>query len=133
MHFCNKCENMYYIKISENDENKLLYYCRRCGNEDSTLNETNVCVSKVNNIKNVKKTNNIINKYTKYDVTLPRVNNTVCPNKKCIANQKNEQKQDEETDKDIKDVKNEILYIRYDDNNMKYIYMCVNCDHTWKS
>ena len=27
----------------------------------------------------------------------------------------------------------EILYIRYDDSNMKYLYMCTTCDTAWKT
>ena len=46
MHFCNICENMYYLKIGEDNPNTLIYYCRHCGNEDSKLNKDNICVSK---------------------------------------------------------------------------------------
>ena len=46
MHFCNKCDNMYYIKLSEMDNNELNYYCRNCGNNDSLINQDNICVSK---------------------------------------------------------------------------------------
>ena len=35
MHFCIKCGNMYYIKIDDNDE--LLYNCRKCGHKNNTL------------------------------------------------------------------------------------------------
>ena len=28
---------MYYIRINEDDPNKLVYYCRKCGNEDTLL------------------------------------------------------------------------------------------------
>ena len=34
MHFCSECGNMYYIKIDSEDKNNLIYYCRKCGNED---------------------------------------------------------------------------------------------------
>ena len=27
----------------------------------------------------------------------------------------------------------EVLYIRYDDVNMKYVYVCVHCNTTWKT
>ena len=35
MHFCVKCSNMYYIKLSEGSNNSenlnnLVYYCRQC-------------------------------------------------------------------------------------------------------
>ena len=32
----------------------------------------------------------------------------------------------------IKNIKEkDIVYLRYDDTNMKYIYLCVNCDNSW--
>ena len=48
MHFCKVCENMYYIRLKDDDSNSLIYYCRKCGNEDDTLGATlnNICVSK---------------------------------------------------------------------------------------
>ena len=46
MHFCSNCSNMYYIRINSDDLNKLVYYCRKCGNEDKLLAIENVCVSK---------------------------------------------------------------------------------------
>ena len=46
MHFCNNCDNMYYIKISDENDNTLKYYCRNCGFEDNTLSIDNTCVSK---------------------------------------------------------------------------------------
>ena len=30
MKFCDVCENIYYLKISDEDKS-LLYYCRKCG------------------------------------------------------------------------------------------------------
>ena len=38
MHFCSQCQNMYYIRIDSENVNKLIYYCRSCGNEDKLLN-----------------------------------------------------------------------------------------------
>ena len=43
MHFCSNCSNMYYIRINSDDPNKLVYYCRKCGNEDKLLAIENVC------------------------------------------------------------------------------------------
>ena len=36
MHFCKKCDNMYYIKVSD-DGSELIHYCRKCGDEDKTI------------------------------------------------------------------------------------------------
>ena len=37
MHFCPKCGNMYYLTLFDQDQNKLIYYCRNCGHKDKTL------------------------------------------------------------------------------------------------
>jgi DNA-directed RNA polymerase subunit M/transcription elongation factor TFIIS len=118
MHFCGICENMYYIRISDNDANQLTYYCRNCGNEDNTLTTDNVCVSKTQLKRSEQKHNHIINQYTKLDPTLPRINTIKCPNTECSSN---------------KDGNREVIYIRYDDINKFYIYLCAKCDTLWKT
>ena len=118
MHFCNQCSNMYYIRINAVDTNKLVYYCRKCGNEDSLLAAENVCVSKIQIKKSEQSFNHIINKYTKLDPTLPRINNILCPNPDCSTNKDGKER--------------EIIYIRYDDVNMKYVYLCCECDTVWQ-
>lgn len=133
MHFCIKCGNMYYIKIDDNDE--LLYNCRKCGHKNNTLinDLDNLCVSKTELTDNsIVDYSNIINRYTKLDPTLPRIDTIDCPNKDCPSNV---DKDDDEEKKSggAKKVKTEkeIIYIRYDDKNMKYLYLCAVCDHHW--
>lgn len=110
---------MYYISLETTDSNKLVYYCRNCGNKDSTISVKDVTVLKVQLKKSEQEFSHIINKYTKLDPTLPRVSNILCPNGDCPTN---------------KDDKNrEIIYIRYDDTNMKYVYLCSTCDTVWKT
>ena len=119
MHFCVNCDNMYYIRISAEDTNKLVYYCRNCGHEDSNLTIDNVTVSKVQLKKSEQQFNHIINKYTKLDPTLPRIKRVLCPNPDCATN--------------TTDAEREIIFIRYDDTNMKYVYLCSTCDTVWKT
>ena len=110
---------MYYIRIDDDVGNNLIYYCRKCGNEDSSLTENNICVSKTY-IKQEEQTfTHIINEYTKHDPTLPRYNSILCPNADCTTN--------------TKDTPREIIYIRYDEVNLKYMYLCSTCDTTWKA
>jgi DNA-directed RNA polymerase subunit M/transcription elongation factor TFIIS len=109
---------MYYIRVNEDNPNKLVYYCRNCGNENTNLSIENVTVSKIQIKKSEQSFNHIINKYTKLDPTLPRINTILCPNAECETNTKNKER--------------EIIYIRYDDTNMKYIYLCSCCDTVWK-
>ena len=118
MHFCSNCQNMYYIRINSDNPNSLVYYCRKCGNEDKLLAIENVCVSKTQIKKSEQTFSHIINKYTKLDPTLPRINTVLCPDPDCPTNKK--------------DASREIIYIRYDDINMKYIYLCSTCDTVWK-
>ena len=120
MKFCNTCDNMYYISISEKDSNKMVYYCRNCGNTDENTMNDSICVLKTHLQKGEQTFNHIVNKYTKFDPTLPRIYNVKCPNVNCISN--NDEK-----------IKPEVIYMRYDDTNMKYIYICTLCDTNWKT
>ena len=127
MEFCNKCDNMLYMKILEESEEddvkqdkKLVYFCKCCGLEVKDLtNINNFRVFKINN--EVKSKDIHINEYTKYDPTLPHMNNIKCPNLNCKSNI--------EPDSHIQDV----IYLRYDDKNMKYMYLCCHCDKNWIS
>jgi DNA-directed RNA polymerase subunit M/transcription elongation factor TFIIS len=114
---------MYYISINEKDQNKLSYYCRNCGHVDETLASENICVLNSELKKGEQKYNHIINEYTKQDPTIPRLYNMECPNASCKSNASSSSSKRNP----------EILYIRYDDDNMKYLYMCSDCDFIWKT
>ena len=126
MHFCKKCDNMYYLKIMEDDDSQLIYYCRNCGTEDDKLMDSldDMCVSKTYVTKQNADLSTLINQYTKLDPTLPRINTINCPNKSCPSNLSEE---------NLDKKKNEIIYIRYDDSNIKFTYLCVNCDNIWRN
>jgi len=117
---------MYYIKIGDDSmADQLIYYCRNCGHENTDLNNTNICVSKTIVKGNGNKTNmsHFINEYTKFDPTLPRITTIKCPNQACSSNSL------EQKDKEDR----EVLYVRYDDDNMKYLYLCCRCETKWKT
>ena len=113
MNFCEKCDNMYYMKI--NAEDKLTYYCRNCGNEQEDLKTSNLRVSLY---EKVSTTQTSINSYIKYDPTLPHSHTIKCPNQECASNGK--------------DKTSDVIYFRYDDIQMKYMYLCAICDYNWK-
>jgi DNA-directed RNA polymerase subunit M/transcription elongation factor TFIIS len=237
MHFCSVCHNMYYLKIRDEDGgNSLNYYCRNCGHEDTTLTAESICVSETQLRRSEQKYTHMVNEYTKFDPTLPRINTIKCPNQECSSNgghsgttamhggvsdtsdiqsDNNVEKEpvydggagkktaatvatvaettakentaetkkkktaktlakeaaesaaesakealasakkaetifkklDEEVAKEEQTMKKsksavaskkdgserEVIYIRYDDINMKYVYLCVHCDTTWKT
>tara|TARA_Y100000389_G_scaffold182991_1_gene200055 strand:+ start:801 stop:1166 length:366 start_codon:yes stop_codon:yes gene_type:complete len=117
---------MYYIRLTGENKDQLIYYCRKCGNEDNELIASleNVCVSQTQLKASVSSYEHIINKYTKLDPTLPHINNIKCPNSACTSNE--ETKSDDTKKPDI-------LYLRYDDTNMKFVYLCTECNTVWKS
>ena len=129
MQFCNVCGNMYYITmadapaISEEDKEVtskiLVNKCRNCGHEEQNTNTT-ICVSKTFFKQTEKRLSNFVNEYTHLDPTLPRINTMKCPNLECDTNK-------------TLDLPCTVLYIRYDDTNLKFIYMCTTCKHTWNT
>ena len=118
MHFCTNCENMLYIRLMEEKSDKLIYYCRNCGSTDQLIENNNICVSKLDITTKESLFLQDINEYTKLDPTLPRINHIKCPEQNCESN---------------KGGKNEVIYLRYDDKNMQYIYICAICDKIWKT
>lgn len=123
MKFCQQCNNMYYLSISEKDSNKLVYVCRNCGFKDDSIAEEGVCVLKTQCKRGEQKFNHIINQYTKSDPTLPHLYNIPCPNSSCLTNESSS----------ATATATDVIYMRYDDDNMKYLYICVHCDTVWKT
>ena len=121
MHFCNKCDNMYYIRLSGENNDILTYYCRNCGNQDLNT-EQNIKISSTNVLDKNESYNNFVNKYTKYDNTLPRVNELKCPNTECGTNNEEDN-----------DIEKNILLIRVNEDSMKYINLCSTCNTIWDS
>jgi|TARA_R110002074_G_scaffold89077_2_gene195924 DNA-directed RNA polymerase subunit M/transcription elongation factor TFIIS len=121
---------MYYIRLDGENSNKLIYYCRNCGNEDDTLIATldNICVSKTTVKKKEGGVKHLVNEYTKLDPTLPRVSNIPCPNAACISNRDHGAKEDGEDE-----LPHEVIYLRYNDAQLKFVYICNLCDSVWKS
>ena len=160
MHFCSDCGNMYYIRLTEN--NGIVYYCRNCGNEDDTITIDNLVVSQTCLQQSGGNQINGVNKYTKLDPTLPRINTIQCPNSECPcnrnhnptqyadratitgtneaneaaseaseANEANEANEAKKVDADA--VPREVIYLRYDDIRLKYIYLCAVCNTIWNT
>jgi len=143
MKFCTECNNMYYIKINGEDANTLVYYCRFCGHEDNEPAESGVVVLRTEYKKTEQQFSHMVNRYIKHDPTLPRIANVKCPNESCTSNAatSNHGSGDKaHSDKASGDkahqgdkTESSVIYLRYDDNNMKYLYICEDCDTTWKT
>ena len=145
MHFCTQCQNMYYTRLGGINQNSLIYYCRKCGHEDETLaiNANNICISKTAIKTSTSSFRHMVNEFTPLDPTLPRVKNIHCPNTACPSRQPSavdtpsvdkdspDSVGSEEKETSLKE--NNVIYLRYDDQNLKYVYICANCQTVWKS
>ena len=52
-----------------------------------------------------------------------------CPNVECPTN--NQETKGDSLDNETHN--NEIIFMRYDNDNMKYIYLCITCHYSWKN
>lgn len=127
--FCKNCDNMLVTKIQmgdardEADESEadtpstigstLVRYCRNCNYSMEEPQKTKSVYHSNFNLDTIKR-EHVVNKYTAYDNTLPKAQGIKCPNDNCP----------------VKSRKSDIRYIKYDDNSMKYIYMCLDCNRS---
>ena len=114
MKFCKHCDNMLYLKLVDDDSEesaikKPKYVCNNCNNNNEYDQNDNSCLFKIDyNLDNIKKSS-FINPFIYEDITLPRAEGIKCPNANCPK------------------AKSEIIYIKYDNENMKFIYICLDC------
>lgn len=118
MKFCKNCDNMLYLIVESDGQDILQYSCKYCGYVED-ITDGGIIVVSTNFSNDEKVIENYVNEYTKLDPSLPRVSHIYCPNEACKTNHS--------------DIKREIIYIRYDTENMKYLYLCCDCDHVWKA
>ena len=117
--FCTSCDNMMYLNMKQaagkGATETLEYYCRCCKKVEPIENQNMVVPILKTSVQNRDtQFHLIVNEYTKHDPTLPRIDNIPCPNPECPV-QKHK----------------EIIYLRYDDAHLKYLYVCTECDFVW--
>jgi DNA-directed RNA polymerase subunit M/transcription elongation factor TFIIS len=102
---------MLHLKVDKSTD-ELKYVCRSCSTMKNIDAGFNPCVHKTNYGGNEKIFYEMfINKYTFFDPTLPRSINIHCPF--------------------CKNKDSEVIYVRYNDEDMKYIYLCCDCKKAW--
>ena len=112
MKFCAQCNNMLY-SIEERDRVAILK-CRSCPYEEPITKENPVVYD--HDLRQDTSVQYTLNKYLKYDPTLPRFTNLVCPNKECPTRGK----------------ESDIVGIKLDPTAVLWFYQCAVCDTTWK-
>ena len=125
MRFCSQCDNMYYLKLagdgSESATDQLVYYCRHCGHEDAGGGAQESCALQTTVRSQKQQYTHAVNAHTRDDPTLPRTTSIKCPSATCPSNAEGEA--------DGRDV----VYLRYDDTSMRYLYICGSCGVMWKT
>jgi hypothetical protein len=118
MKFCGNCQNMYYLKVNVDEDTEkqtMNYFCRKCNHEQVV---DNLELIKEVTYEKYPETPININKNIKFDPTIPHIHSIPCPNKECESLKSNNS--------------NDVIYYRYDESNMKYVYMCCYCDTMWQ-
>ena len=114
INFCDNCENILYIY--SDDDNNLYLGCKVCESKKPYSNQKSIYNNefKINSSETIN-----TNRYINFDNTLPVIEdnkNIKCPNAECPEK-----------------AKSLITYIKYDEENMKYIYICKFCGQKWKN
>lgn len=120
INFCDQCHNLTFIHLDE-EKNELYHACKNCSTTKKFVSNDN-CIYSEFFQEYDKSTFLNTNKYITHDITLPHIkgnNNLRCPNEECITRKGN--------------IKGNFKYIKYDEDNMKYIYICENCGQKWNN
>lgn len=130
MKFCVACENMMYMKFpqetseatssTQENTNDVVLYCRNCGYEESNQ-EFDPCFYRLSLLKDKLYYKTIINRYTPFDPTLPRSKDIPCPNLECETHRTSGTRPEQD-----------VVYLKYNKKEMKFIYLCCNCLTAWK-
>lgn len=112
MKFCSECNNfLYHI---EERAGVAYLKCRSCPFEEA-ITKANPVVYE-HDLQQDTSIQYSINPYLKYDPTLPRFTNMVCPNDKCSTRGR----------------ESNIVGIKLDSVNVSWMYQCAVCETTWK-
>ena len=113
--FCPTCR--YYLYLDQ-EEKMLRRICRNCGYQEEEQKGGLILEMDLKE-KTSEGYKILMNEFTKLDPTLPHVNTIKCPSGECPTNTKNQEK--------------DVIYLKYDAVNMKFLYICNVCDTKWRS
>lgn len=121
MKFCPVCRYYLYLQTQyeDNKDDILRRICRNCGYQEEDkigglILETDLKERTSEGYKI------LLNEFTKDDPTLPHTDSIKCPTDTCASNLSAAAKKD-------------VIYLKYDPVNLKFLYICNICDTQWKS
>ena len=121
-HMCPKCD--YYmplvsVTVTEKEEEKQVFQrqCRNCGHAQAEA--AGLVMKMMIQEKASEAFQLILNEFTTDDPRLPHVETLPCPNESCQTN--------------TAGAKKDVIYMKYDAENMKFLYICTVCKTKWRS
>lgn len=147
MRFCAVCDNMMYLRLRDADPAaeaaqdepapaaagggddggdgaagptpQLRFYCKNCGNSvDAQASDARGKVLDTDFKDNQAAYSQYASPFIEHDRTLPRVSNIPCALPGCTR---------------PGDAPNEVIYVKYDATNLRFLYYCVHCKRFWKT
>jgi DNA-directed RNA polymerase subunit M/transcription elongation factor TFIIS len=121
MKFCTGCDNMLETELrNATTKPELWYVCRHCGLADAVADGDGKSTMIMSTDYSDDKTlyMQYVTPYIRHDPTLPRVSDIKCASAKCKRPPSEEE---------------EVIYIKYDPVQLKYLYHCLHCGTFWKS
>ena len=160
--FCKICRYYLYLEeVSVVDDEKgdqeskkkeLRRVCRNCGYQEQMKGGLILEIDLKEKTSEGYKI--LMNEFTKDDPTLPHVHNLRCPSRACPSNKgrvypidnpaadaaqaaaaapQAPQAPQAAVNEDKGEVESDVIYLKYDAINMKYLYICNVCDTKWRS
>jgi hypothetical protein len=119
MRFCTNCDNMLYVRLD--DHKVLTQYCKNCGHEEQSSPDAvgaggpsaSPAAAAAGALP---RASDIV-----HDPTLPRVNHIRCINADCAST------------KPGAPLPPEVIYMKTDPVNLKYLYFCTTCETFWNN
>ena len=100
------------------DGNTLRRICRNCGYQEE--DKKGGLILEIDLKEKISEGHKILmNEFTTQDPTLPHINTIKCPNSGCESNTSGKEK--------------DVIYLKYDTINMKFLYICNICNTQWRS
>jgi len=116
--FCPVCDNYLYMQ-TDPEFQTLVRICRACGHKDDDQRGGLVMEMMVQE-RSAEGYKILLNEFTRRDPRLPHIRKNIkCPNGGCDSNKG-------ASDPDI-------IYIKYDNVNLLYLYICDICGEQWRS
>lgn len=131
MKFCSVCDNMMYMRLAADEPPPdggdgggdatagLRYFCKNCGfHVDASATDTKDKVLDTDYRDDQATYSQYATPNIVHDPTLPRVSNIPCPFPDCSR---------------APAAPNEVIYVKYDATNLRFLYFCCHCSRFWKS